>query len=49
MHSSITKQLSVANFKGGTTKQFEFDIKGFSSHEFLPPANICTISIIGLT
>ena len=49
IHSSITKQLSVANFRGGTTKQFEFDINGFSNQEFLPPDNMCTISIIGFT
>ena len=49
MQASITKQLSVANFIGGTTKQLEFEINGLARHLFSPPAIIWTIFIIGST
>ena len=44
IHFSITWQLSVANFIGGTTKQFELETNGRSRHLFSPPAIICNIS-----
>ena len=44
MHASITTQLSVANFIGGTTKQFEFDTKGRARQASSPPARRCSSS-----
>ena len=38
IQASITSQLSVANFMGGTTKQFEFDTNGRSRYLASPPA-----------
>ena len=37
MHSSITKQLSVAKRIGGTTKAFELEINGRFLHLSSPP------------
>ncbi len=34
----------MANFIGGTTKQFEFDTKGRARHAASPPAIMCSIS-----
>jgi hypothetical protein len=45
MQASIVMQLSVANFIGGTTKQFEFDTKGISRHAASPPATMWISSI----
>ncbi len=44
MQASITWQLSVANFIGGTTKQLEFEMKGRARHSSSPPASMWIIS-----
>ena len=49
IHCSMTSQLSVANFIGGTTKQLELETKGRSRHLSSPPAIICNISMAGAT
>ena len=49
MQASITSQDSVANFIGGTTKQFELLMNGRSRHLFSPPAIMCSISNAGAT
>ena len=49
MHSSMTSQDSVANFIGGTTKQFELLMNGRSRHLSSPPAIIWSISNAGAT
>jgi hypothetical protein len=40
MQASIVRQLSVANFIGGTTKQLDSDTKGISRHAASPPATM---------
>ncbi len=42
---SITRQLSVANFIGGTTKQLELETKGRARQVSSPPAIRCSISM----
>ncbi len=49
MQCSIVVQASVANFIGGTTKQFEFETKGRARHAASPPASMCSISKLGAT
>ena len=44
MQASMTSQLSVANFIGGTTKQLEFDTKGRARQASSPPATMCRSS-----
>ena len=41
---SIVRQLSVANFIGGTTKQFEFDTNGRARQACSDPATMCSSS-----
>ena len=38
IHASITTQLSVANFIGGTTKQLVLDTNGRARHAASDPA-----------
>ena len=45
IQASMTWQLSVANFIGGTTKQFELDTNGRSRQDCSPPAIKCNISM----
>jgi hypothetical protein len=49
MQASIVRQLSVANFIGGTTKQLDSDTKGISRHAASPPATMWISSIPGGT
>ena len=41
---SITRQDSVANFNGGTTKQLEFETNGRARHAASDPATIWSMS-----
>ncbi len=49
MQASITLQLSVANFIGGTTKQLELETNGRARHLSSPPAIMCSNSKAGGT
>jgi hypothetical protein len=45
MQASIVRQLSVANFIGGTTKQFDIGDEGRARQAASPPATMWIISI----
>jgi hypothetical protein len=47
--TSMQRQASVANFMGGTTKQFDWLTNGRSRHCCSPPAIACSISSDAVT
>ena len=47
--ASRQRQASSANFKGGTTKQFDMLTKGRARHLSSPPAIVCSMATASST